>query len=239
MSNEIANPFGGAVAISNADAMAAALTGSAAEGRQGGAPDGSDFLNFSGKRGAYEFGPDKSDVENNEVWLVNIAAFEDGWVCWKGGTPAATRLSNIYNGQPIPEPDPQELGPFSGDGDGWHKAKSMVLKSVDEDDRQGYFKINSKSGVSAFADLQTLVADRFRSGQPAWPLVQLDKESFTAKGHKHFKPKLVVYGWLDDARVAELAADPDADLDDLIKAAKAGGADEEEAPKPRRGRRDL
>ena len=238
--NALTNPFGGSVSLANADAMANALAGSSADGRQGGAPDGSDFLNFSGKRGAYEFGPDKEDVDSSEVWLVNIAAFEDGYICWKGGSPVATRMSNIFNGNPIAEPAHDELGPFdTNNGEGWHKAKSMVIKSVDEDDRQGYFKINSKSGVSAFADLQGMVADRFRAGQAAWPLIQLDKEQFTAKGHKNFKPSLTVYGWLDDAAVAELAGNPEADLDALIKGSDSSQDEQDQGRGRGRGRRNL
>ena len=231
-----ANPFGnGAVALTNADAMAAALSGSASTGQLGGAPEGSQYVNFSGKRGVYEFGPEKEDIPSDEIWLVNVAAFEDGFVCWKGGTVVSTRMSNIYNGQPVAVPAPDELGPFDHNkGEGWSPAKSMIFRSVEEDDRQGYFKINSKSGVAAFADLQGQVAERLRAGRPFWPLVRFGKESFTAKGFKNSKPKIEVYGWLSQAAVTELAADPEADIDDLIAMSEGAG----DAPEPkRRGRR--
>jgi hypothetical protein len=228
-----ANPFGsGAIALNNAEAMANALAGAATKGQLGGAPEGSQYINFSGKRGVYEFGPDKEDIPADEVWLVNVAAFEDGFVCWKGGTVAATRMSNIYNGQPVAVPAPDELGPFDHNkGEGWFTAKSMIVRSVEEDDRQGYFKINSKSGVATFADLQNQVAERLRAGRPFWPLIQFGKESFTAKGFKNSKPTIKVYGWLSQAAVAELAENPEADIDDLI-AESEGGA--EPTPKKRR-----
>ena len=233
------NPFGsGQVALANADAMANALAGSSDKGQLGGAPEGSQYVNFSGKRGAYEFGKDKEDIDNDEIWLVNVASFEDGFVCWKGGAPASTRMSNIYNGQPVPVPASDELGPFDANkGEGWFAAKSMVFRSVEEDDRQGYFKINSKSGVAAMADLQAQVAERLRAGRPFWPLVSLDKEKFEAKGFKNYKPVFNIYGWLSQEAVAKLAETDDFDIDELIDLSEGKAVDEPVPAKGRRGRR--
>lgn len=234
MSNEIVNsPFGKPVALANAQAMADALSNSAAQGQIGSAPDGSVYLNFTGKRGVYEFGKDKADLDDSEVWLVNIASFEEGFVCWKGGKTIATRMANIYSGQHIAAPAHDEMGPFNTQqGEGWFPAKSMVIKSIEEDDRQGYWKINSKSGVAVFADLQAQVAERLRAGRACWPLVRLGKEKFEAQGQKNYKPKLDVYGWLSQDAVTELAADPDADIDALVRQSEGGAL-----PAPARRRR--
>lgn len=234
MSNEIVNsPFGKPVALANAQAMADALSNSAAQGQIGSAPDGSVYLNFTGKRGVYEFGKDKSDLDESEVWLVNIASFEEGFVCWKGGKTIATRMANIYSGQHIAAPAHDEMGPFNTQqGEGWFPAKSMVIKSVEEDDRQGYWKINSKSGVAVFADLQAQVAERLRAGRACWPLVRLGKEKFEAQGQKNYKPKLDVYGWLSQDAVTELAGDPDAGIDALVRQSEGGAL-----PAPARRRR--
>lgn len=234
MSNEIVNsPFGKPVALANAQAMADALSNSAAQGQIGSAPDGSVYLNFTGKRGVYEFGKDKADLDDSEVWLVNIASFEEGFVCWKGGKTIATRMANIYSGQHIAAPAHDEMGPFNTQqGEGWFPAKSMVIKSIEEDDRQGYWKINSKSGVAVFADLQAQVAERLRAGRACWPLVRLGKEKFEAQGQKNYKPKLDVYGWLSQDAVTELAGDPDADIDALVRQSEGGAL-----PAPARRRR--
>lgn len=246
MANEVTttNPFGNKVSVRNAAEMADAVQTSAQRGALGQAPDGCDYLNFTGKRGVYEFGVDKENIDKREMWLINVASFEDGFVCWKGGSPVATRLANIYTMPPVVEPDPDELGPFNtSNGEGWHKAKSMILKSLDEDDKQGYFKINSKSGVATFSDLQNEVADRMRQGRPFWPIVQLDAEKFTAKGNVNFKPKITVYGWIDDERCSMLATDPAADIDELIELSEKGAqaedepAQDEEQPTTRRRRR--
>jgi hypothetical protein len=236
MANDIVNsPFGKPVALTNAAAMADALTASAQQGQIGGAPDGSVYLNFTGKRGVYEFGKDKQDLDPSEIWLVNIASFEEGFVCWKGGKTAATRMANIYSGQHIPAPAHDEMGPFNvAQGEGWFPAKSMVIKSIEADDRQGYWKINSKSGVAVFADLQAQVAERLRAGRACWPLVRLGKDKFEAQGQKNYKPKLDVYGWLSQEAVGELAADPEADIDELIQSSEGGAL-----PAPARRRRGV
>jgi hypothetical protein len=234
MANEVAkSPFGAPVALVNAQAMADAVSASAAQGQLGGAPDGSVYLNFTGKRGVYEFGKDKEDIDASELWLVNIASFEDGYVCWKGGKTIATRMANIYGEQRISAPAADEQGPFNTtQGEGWFAAKSMVVKSLEADDRQGYWKINSKSGVAVFADLLQQVGDRLRAGRASWPLVNMGKEKFEAQGQKNYKPVLTVYGWLSDAAVGDLAADPDSDIDGLVRASEPGNS----VPAPRRRR---
>ena len=247
MTNEVAtSAFGTDVSMPNAAALSSALKQSSTQGARGGAPGGSSFLNFSGKKGTYQVGISKRLVGPDEMWLVNIASFEDGWVCWKGGAPKAKRFAGIMD-TPVPVPDTEEFGPFdSSGGEGWYQAKAMILKSVDEDE-QGYFSINSLSGVSAFSELQGDVATQMEAGQPAWPLVTLGSEEFKAQGHKNSKPVFTITGWLDDARMQQLFSDPDVSIDDLIEAsgvsekvtAKVDSVEEAETvdDKPRRRRR--
>lgn len=238
MANEVAktNPFGTALAMKDREDMAKRMAESSSTGARGGAPDGSDYMNFSGKRGMYTIGQDKRKVDNEELWLLNIMSFEDGYVCWKGGKPAATRMANIFGpGHPVAAPDPDEGGPFDvGRGEGWSQAKGWVSKSLDND-QQGYFKINSVSGVGEMADMVKEVAQRMAVGQPAWPVFSYDMEEFESQGYKNFKPIFKVYGWIGDEQVQELGENPDADIDDLIgKAAVDGmigdkGAEKKEA----------
>ena len=234
MNDVIVSPFG-KVAMTNPEAMTQKLQQSAQDGSLGGAPDGSEFLNFSGKRGVYEFGKDKESVDSRERFVVNIASFEDGYICWKGGKPASTRLANIYTGIPVDEPSHDELGPFDKDGEGWFKAKAMVLRSVDEDDKQGYFKLNSKSGVAVFSDLQSEVAARMKAGLDPWPVVTLGVEKFTAQGQTNYKPKFTIEGWLSEKALVEFAQDPDADIDDFLDP----DLDDEPEPEPKRRRKRL
>lgn len=221
MSNAIvpvATPFG-QIALKNPQAMAAALTSSAQQGQVGMAPAGSDYLNFSGKRGVYEFGKDKTDISPDELWLIDIGSFQSGWVCWKGGSTAAQRLASIY-GPAIPQPDFNEFGPFA-EGDGWSMAKALVCASIDTEGRQGYFKVSSKSAVGTFSQLEDAVANRIAAGLPCWPLLFWKREKFTAKGKVNSKPTYDIYGWITREAVMDLATS-DMNLDDMIAQCEAG-----------------
>ena len=196
--------FGKKTSMVGAEALQKALAQSSVTGGTQ-QIDGS-YVNFSGKRGVYEIGVDKRDADPREAWLVNSASFEDGYVCWRGGQPQAVRLYPM--GTPVPPLDRSEHGPFTKDGDGWFDAKAMVLKSLDNDE-QGYFKINSASGVNAMAGLQREILAQIAAGKPYWPVINLKKASFTAKGFKNFLPVFEIIGWLNDEAVEILGQEGD------------------------------
>lgn len=234
--------FGGKVDVKDMKSLAQKAKVAADNNpRGGGAPNGSDYLNFSGKRGLFSIGQDKRSISEDERWVVDVTSFEEGWVCWKARKPEATRMSNIYTGVPVPQPDPEERGPFDHNkGEGWHQAKAMVLKSCDND-QQGYFKNNSVSGVGEMADLMELFSERAASGEPCWPVVCLVPEEFDAQGFSNFKPTFDIQGWLSTEQLQLLAEG--ADVDDLLE---GGGAitdqsndaedEEEQTPPPPKAR---
>lgn len=229
MTNEVGF-FGGKVDVASGADIANRISESAQNDPRGANGD-SLFLNFSGKKGVYTIGPDNRRIDGDEIWAVNIGSFEDGWMCWKGGRPAAARMSNIFTGVPVPLPDMDELGPFDPTkGEGWFQAKAMTLKSCDNDE-QGYFKINSKSGVSSFAQLQRDIAERAQNGAERWPLVRLQAETFESGGYKNEKPHFEIVGWLDDEGIIELANG--ADVTSLI-GSDATGKEEETTRRSRR-----
>jgi len=233
MANEVekVNVFGGQVAAVDTKSLAQKAAASAQNSPRAGAPGGADYLNFSGKRGVYTIGQEKRRVDEDELWVVNVTSFEDGFVCWKASKPVGTRMANIFTGVPIQQPQDDEGGPFDYDrGEGWHQAKGMVLKSLDDDDgQQGYFKINSVSGVAEMADLMDAFARRAAEGEPAWPIIRLSMEEFEAQGFKNFKPKFIFEGWLTDDQMTQLAQDPDMDVSEWLDSAPS----EEKKPAPK------
>ncbi len=220
---EVMPVFGKHISIAEVDKMTQALDETADEGGRLGDVS---FMNFSGKKGIYQIGINKRDVEEEEPFLIAIPSFELGWMCWKGGKPAAKRMANVQQPR-IPEPDPSELGPFDERrGEGWFKARAITARSM-ANDEQVYFTINSKSGVAVLSDLQRDVVARMKEGQPCWPVVTFDKEEFESQGYKNFKPKLEIIHWLTSEQVMQLA-DPDLDPLSLLP----GGGDEDEGPEP-------
>jgi hypothetical protein len=231
--NEVATVFGGAVKLKgNSAALAQAMAQSAAEDPRNNV-DG-DYLNFSGKSGRFVIGKDARNIEDDELWVANIAGFESGWVCWKGSKPVATRMASIQ-GIPVAEPDKNQHAPF-GEGEGWFQAKAMSLKSLDTN-QQGYMRLNSISGVSAISEFQKLIAARMVAGEPAWPVFSLSSEAFKSQSYSNYKPVFDVVGWLSDEHVESAFADG-ADLKKLMLAS-ASGDDEDDAdelPPPKRRR---
>lgn len=234
MTNDVATrPFGTGLASADMKSMAERAQQSAQTGQRGGAPNGSSYMNFSGKRGVYTIGEKKRPIQVDELWIVDVSSFEDGWVCWKGGKPAANRMANIYSGAPVQQPNFDEFGPFdSNRGEGWSQAKGWVCKSLDTDE-QGYFKVNSVSGVSEMASLVEEVSIRMGSGRPAYPVIGYDIEEFEAQGYKNFKPIFKIEGWLDIPQLSIIAGEEEYDLDDLFAEADAGEPEGavEETPK--------
>lgn len=221
--NELAPIFGGKVQVSDVRSLAQKAAVAAQNNPRGGAPGGSDYMNFSGKRGIFTIGTDNRRITEDEMWVIDVSSFEEGWICWKGGKPASTRLSNIYTGVPVAAPAGDELGPFdTNKGEGWFQAKAMVLKSLDND-QQGYLKINSVSGVSAMAELIGDFAERAAAGEASWPVVRLDVEEFESQGFKNFKPKFDIVAWLDTDQLLALS-NGEADINDFLP--------EEAAPPP-------
>lgn len=227
--------FGGKVSVTDMKSLAQKAAESASNSPRGGAPNGSVYMNFSGKVGVYQIGEKKRNTDEDELWIVDVTSFEDGWVCWKGGQSPASRMANIYNGVPVQQPSNDELGPFDASkGDGWHQAKAMVLRSTDEDQEQAYFKINSVSGVSAMAGLVDAFSDRANAGEPCWPVVALGAEKFESQGFKNFKPVFNIVAWLDNEQLQAIAEG--ADVNDFLDDEDVADEVEEPAPVAKRGR---
>lgn len=219
MGNDVAPVFGGNVTMPKASELADALNTSGDRNPRSGASGDGKYLNFSGKSGRFSVGAgeDKDEYDIETLLLPNIAAFQNGWVCWKGGRPVDTRMASIMD-PPVVTPDMNEHGPFdSKNGEGWYQAKAMMLRDIDSEE-QYYFKVNSVSGVDQIAKLEKAIADRAKRGEPAWPVFKFKIEDFKAHGHTNYKPVIVVEGWLDDVNVQVLFSDPDADLDELVAA---------------------
>ena len=204
MANEV-SVFGGRVNVADVKSLAAKAAESAQNNPRGGAPSGSDYMNFSGKRGVYTIGKENRRVDEDEIWVLDVASFEEGWICWKGGKPVSTRLENIYTGVPVRAPEGSELGPFdTNKGEGWFQAKAFTMKNL-ESEEQGYLKLNSVSGVAAMAELIGDFSARAQADEACWPVISLGIEEFEAQGFKNFKPVFIVHGWLETAQLQEIA----------------------------------
>lgn len=218
--------FGGTlIDLDDPDRLIAAMEDTVDEGARGGDVS---YMSFSGKMGRIKIGVDGRGVEDGELFVVAPTMFSTGWICWKGGKPAAKRMAKL--GQPkIPEPDPDEFGPFTSQKDGWSKARGIVMKSL-QNEEQIEFTNNSKSGVSVMADLQRDVLDRLKAGQPCVPIMHIGMEEFEAQGNNNFKPVFDVKVWITPEQLNQMA-EPDFDPLSLVDGTPDAT---DEPPKPRR-----
>jgi len=242
MSNEVSTSvFGGAIDVKDMAALAAKAKSAGDNNPRGSAPNGSDYMNFSGKQGRYFIGQgdNRREIGTDEIWVVDVTSFEEGWVCWKGGKSPSSRMANIYKNAPISQPEPDELGPFdAAKGDGWFQAKAWVMRSTEDDGQQGYLKINSISGVSAMAELMGEFSERAQQGVACWPALVLKTEQFESQGYKNFKPVFEVVAWLDNKHIEALADGHH--IDDIIEEIEDAESEpapvDEPTPEPKKGR---
>ena len=214
------------VDMTNADAYIAAMEDTVDDGARGGDVS---YMSFSGKTGKIKIGRDGRGLSEGELFVVAPSMFSIGYICWKGGKPIAKRMAAL--GQPkIMEPAPDEGGPFTSQKDGWSKARCITMVSLQHKE-QIEFSNNSKSGVSVMADLQRDVLDRFKSGQPCVPIMQIGVEEFTAQDNTNSKPVFDVQVWITPEQLDQMA-DPDFDPLTFVD----GALDDKpaDAPKPRR-----
>lgn len=228
----LAPVFGGdLVNLDDPDRFISAMEDTVDEGARGGDVS---YMSFSGKIGKIKIGRDGRGVDEGELFVVSPTMFATGWICWKGGKPAAKRMAAL--GKPkIPEPDPEELGPFPSQKDGWSKARAITMKSLQHNE-QIEFTNNSKSGVSVMADLQRDVLDRYKSGQPCVPIMHIDIDEFKSTApdgseNTNFKPIFDVVQWITPEQLNQMA---DPDFDPLSLVGDTADSEPAAAPKPRR-----
>ena len=181
--------------------MAGALadaTNDASEGGSGGAQ----FLTFSGKMGTYALGRNKSDMDEDDLYILEPQSVIEGWTCWKGSKPVARHEWSIYRRkeQAVAKNDLEDKGPYE-DGDGWNRMIGFGAIGTDAEFTQIKFSSTSKSGRNSISDLLDEVRKRSSAGEPNMPLISFQSESFIAQEKKNYKPVLAVECWVDRAAV--------------------------------------
>jgi hypothetical protein len=225
---------GGAVALSK-EQRAAALSEALDEGTSG---DGDVlYLNFSGQGANYagwQMGRDKTKPDPEAVYIVDPLSIVEGWIVWKGGSPAFKAEWSVYERatRRMTVNQLPDHGPYN-DGDGPQFSMGMSMFDVDEPGRQIKFGTSSTSGKNALGDLLREVTDRMLADDPEVPVVMLNSEQFTSQGKKNGKPKFVVEGWVTPDEVhAYLAMGDDGDLETLLNGGYTAKAEPEPEPEP-------
>jgi hypothetical protein len=195
--------------------LAQALTTSINDaGGAGGA--GVNYLDFSGKAGVYKLGKNKTDIDEDTLFLVEPAATMAGWTCWKDGNVADDRKAKhkwmvtdaLMNPEiVIQQHQLDDHGPYKKDGDGWKKMRGVALLALDKLDVSIEFCSTAISAIYGMNDLLQEASDRLLAGEPSMPIIWLGKEQFTAQGSTNWKPTFNVEIWVTRDAVAAFSED--------------------------------
>lgn len=171
---------------------------------------GGNFLDFSGKTGAWRLGRDKVAPEDT-LFIIEPQSFFRGWKCWKDNGVAGVHQWSIYTPEKaILEQDLEYHGPY-GEGDGWAPMLGFGGMIADQYKESFLFNITSKSGINAVTDLMAEIRKRMGAGEPDIPVFSCGEEKFTAHGKKNSKPVFEIEAWVTRSAVEAFVAGGDVD----------------------------
>jgi hypothetical protein len=189
---------------------AAALV--AANPRGGGDP----LMRMLKSSGAWVYGQDSVQVDENSIWAINPFGIQHGSVAWNADPKATIRkLGEIMTPITSPKPNPNT---FSDVGGNWTDQLSMSMRCVAGEDEgvQVNFKTNALGGIEAILDIVAKIGERARSGtREIVPIVQLSHTTYQHPSYgKIYKPVLKIVRWttMDDGGQAP-ATPPDKPLE--------------------------
>lgn len=172
------------------------------------------FLTFSGNTGDYKAGD--QPVDHGTQFVVDVLAFQRGWICWKNKKPIDRAMVPIFPPQPIPSQSTlKDHGPYAkrqdgSDAEGW----SEIIEGTFSDPATGEtykFGLSSKSGIRSLGKLVSEFFTKARmfvddQNRPKLPIVEISATSFpVAGGPNKFAPVLNIVGWMDRDEYERLA----------------------------------
>jgi len=201
-----------------------------------GAATGTDLYAGMDRYGTHYYGPDRTEIVDEDQWVVNILGSSHGYTAW-GDEARGTKGQNVGEVMvPITQPMPleSELPEVKGD---WAKCIGLQMRCLDGEDKgvQILWKSKSHGGRKAYSALMAAVMDRIGAEDPAcFPVVQLKSDSYNHKEYgKIFTPEFEIVGWVTmDGEAGEAPAEK---LEEPEKEPEP--AAKEDAPPPRRRRR--
>lgn len=216
---------GGAVAVSDEEAVAALAGAAQSHGR-----GGHEFLSFSGKRGTWELGRGRDGNYEDWIGVLDYRTLIEGWTCWKGGSPVGKVTWSVYNreAEGVGFGALQDHGPYK-QGDGWSPLLGgmflMFFADSDTSDgvRQAMFETNSKSGRNQFGDLQRDIMKRITNAKLSakrFPLIEFGRDTFPAQGQTNYLPLFNVVAWATEEEVQAFMQNQRL-IDDHIEATEA------------------
>ena len=181
------------------------------------------------KTGAWVFGADQTEVEENSTWAINPFSFVHGYIAWAGDkTPAAGTVLGekmVPVSQPLPE-----VGPVPEHATlGWQTQIGFSVKCLNGEDEgmEARFSTTSVGGKRAVTKLAVDLAEQVEKDQSKpVAVVMLGKDHYTHKSYgRIYTPSFDIQKWigLDGPEAAPAAAEPEAKAAPAADAPVEGG----------------
>lgn len=171
-------------------------------------PSGTVILKMD-KTGAWVFGADQTEVEDDSKWAVNPFSFIHGYIAWGDGEVLSEKMVSIT--QPLPEVDaapPQAKR-------GWEVQIGCHLRCMNGEDEgmDARFSTTSVGGKRAMQALAVTIAEQIDKDQSKpVPVVRLKKDHYIHKSYgKIYTPVFEVVEWVAmDGEAAKAEPQPEA-----------------------------
>jgi hypothetical protein len=178
--------------------LASALQESADDATSSGG-SGINYLSFSGSTGIYGLGPNKDEIDPDQLYLVGPQTFVGGWLCWKDSKRVGhvEWLATEAKHKAVARGDLEDHGPYRENaGEGWKQMLGFQLITMDNLKSEIKFSHTSTSARNSIGDLMKEIGARAGAAEPHIPLICFDKTTFDAQGFTQFKPVLFVEAWV-------------------------------------------
>jgi len=161
------------------------------------------------KTGAWVYGADQTEVEDDSKWAVNPFSFVHGHIAWGEGEVLGERMVSVS--QPLPELDAAPPGAKKG----WEVQVGCSMRCLNGEDEglEVRYTTTSVGGKKAIQAIAVAIAAQVEKDQTKpVPVVTLGKEHYQHKNYgKIFTPVLEVVEWVGMNGEAEPAkAEPEA-----------------------------
>ena len=158
--------------------------------------------------GSHYYGADRTEILEDDKWLVNLAGISHGWTAW-GSAEHNTKGQNVGEVMvPLAQPAPLESDLPEVKGS-WSKCVAIQMVCVEGDDKgvQIVWKTNSYGGRKAYTELMVAVQERMEGdSDDIFPVINLKSDFYMHKEYgKTFTPQFDIVGWSNNQAAEETA----------------------------------
>jgi hypothetical protein len=199
MSNELVpQQSGGYLALTDDDYLA--KLGGVVGGMKGGGSFA--YLKMDGNSGNYSYGADDIELPAGTQLAMDWKSLRQGWIIWSGGQVEHEVMVDPVNEAVPAKRDLPDFGPYGKD-DGPREQLTIQLKMIEDPFVELLFQANNASKRNALGAVMKDFMKSFKLHPGAYPVIEIDSNSFDAKDpdnpkrkFKKYAPKFKIVDWI-------------------------------------------